>query len=215
MTNPAGRRERGKVARRHLIKIAAIELFREKGFREATTRDIAARAGVASGTLFKYADEKIDLLLMSINDDLEPLTERAFATVRSDVPLIEQLMHVLAPRYAYWGSFPELARYVIAQDDVAVPATKSRERNRYRYHRARLLAGMTGLYIRAQLAGTAHGSRDAQDVTALLNAIYLAHLRTWLMQPNPDYEEGVRGLRKLLGLAIDGIGPEAPSLPDE
>jgi len=211
LTSEIGRREHGKAARRHLIKTAAIELFSEKGFREATTRDIAARAGVASGTIFKYADEKIDLLLMSINDDLEPLTEHAFATVPSEVPLIDQLIHVLAPRYAYWGSFPELARQVIAQDDVATPEPKSRERNRYGYHRARLLAGITGLYIRAQLAGAADRDKDARDVTTLLNAIYLAHLRAWLVRPNPNYEDGIMGLRTLLDLAIDGIGPPPPA----
>lgn len=91
--------------------------------------------------------------------------------------MIEQLFHVLGPHYAYSGGFPELARHVIAQDDVARPERKSRERNRYGYHRARLLAGITGLYIRAQLAGTADPDKRAHDVTGLLNAFYLAHLR--------------------------------------
>lgn len=35
------------------------------------------------------------------------------------------------------------------------------------------------------------------------------------MQPNPNYEEGIAGLRKLLDLAIDGIGPVNQQKPED
>src|SRR3954463_7907213 len=51
-----------KIATRQQIVSAADELFREKGFAETTTRDIARAAGIASGTLFNYFATKEALL---------------------------------------------------------------------------------------------------------------------------------------------------------
>jgi len=43
-----------KTATRDRILAVAVELFREQGWENATTRDIAAAAGIANGTLFNY-----------------------------------------------------------------------------------------------------------------------------------------------------------------
>ena len=70
---PLGRRERGKLEKRRRIREATREVFRRKGYEAATTREIAARADVAIGTLFAYASDKRELLMMVINDDREAL----------------------------------------------------------------------------------------------------------------------------------------------
>jgi AcrR family transcriptional regulator len=55
-----GLRARGK--RRRRLREAAHKVFLERGYEGATTREIAARAEIAMGTLFIYATEKRDLL---------------------------------------------------------------------------------------------------------------------------------------------------------
>ncbi|MCK9283835.1 MAG: TetR/AcrR family transcriptional regulator [Rhodocyclaceae bacterium] len=45
------------------IEAAAREVFCERGFEAASTAEIAARAGVAEGTLYKYFQNKRDLLI--------------------------------------------------------------------------------------------------------------------------------------------------------
>ena len=47
-----------------LMKIdeAAVMLFAEKGFANTSTKDIASKAGVAEGTIFKHFKTKDDLL---------------------------------------------------------------------------------------------------------------------------------------------------------
>jgi AcrR family transcriptional regulator len=57
-----------KAATRHQILLAAEKLFREKGFDDATTRDIARAAGVASGTLFNYFATKEAVLAVLAAD---------------------------------------------------------------------------------------------------------------------------------------------------
>lgn len=55
--------------RKHLsIFRAAEELFAERGFEATTTQEVAARAGVAAGTVFRYAATKSELLLMIYNE---------------------------------------------------------------------------------------------------------------------------------------------------
>lgn len=42
---------------------AATRIFASKGYRAATTREIAAEAGVSEGTIYNYFDSKYDLLI--------------------------------------------------------------------------------------------------------------------------------------------------------
>jgi len=57
------RRERRAAARRSQILDAAAEVFAEKGFARATTKEIADRADVSEGTIYNYFQAKEDLLI--------------------------------------------------------------------------------------------------------------------------------------------------------
>jgi len=59
--------------KRELILRAAIEVFAEKGFHQARVSDVAARAGVADGTIYLYFKNKDDLLLSIFEDSMEIL----------------------------------------------------------------------------------------------------------------------------------------------
>jgi AcrR family transcriptional regulator len=52
---------------------AALELFRERGFAQATMREIAARAGVASGLAYYYFDSKDAIVLAFYQRAMEEL----------------------------------------------------------------------------------------------------------------------------------------------
>jgi TetR/AcrR family fatty acid metabolism transcriptional regulator len=63
--------QEGKPARRRLprkqreaqILDAATRIFASKGFRAATTKEIAAAAGISEGTIYNYFESKYDLLV--------------------------------------------------------------------------------------------------------------------------------------------------------
>jgi len=55
--------EQAKKATRRRIIEAASDLFKGKGFAEATTREIALGAGIATGTLFNYFPTKVDIVM--------------------------------------------------------------------------------------------------------------------------------------------------------
>lgn len=65
--DPPGRRERNMIQKRERIAAAAAELFAAQGFDATTTQQIADRADVSIGTVFRYAATKAELLLMASN----------------------------------------------------------------------------------------------------------------------------------------------------
>lgn len=69
LVSPApGRRERNKEQKQQRIFDTAAELFAAHGYAAVTTQQIAERADVGTGTLFRYATSKAELLLMVHNE---------------------------------------------------------------------------------------------------------------------------------------------------
>jgi TetR/AcrR family fatty acid metabolism transcriptional regulator len=62
-----------KSDKRSLITDAAVEVFAEKGFRQARVSDIARRAGVADGTIYLYFRNKEDILLSIFEEKMDLL----------------------------------------------------------------------------------------------------------------------------------------------
>lgn len=63
MTTPSGPppKRDGEATRQRLLR-AALELYTANGFRATTTPELAARAGVAEGTIYRHFDSKEQLL---------------------------------------------------------------------------------------------------------------------------------------------------------
>src|SRR6476620_5984501 len=90
------KRDRKKRDKADRIRAAALALIRERGFDATTTRDIAARAGIAAGTLFLYVPRKEDMLDFLFTGEIERVVEAAFASLPTGPGLIEVLMHPFA-----------------------------------------------------------------------------------------------------------------------
>ncbi|AVQ13281.1 Transcriptional regulator, TetR family [Leptospira santarosai] len=76
---------------------AAVEIFAQKGFSAATTVEIAKKAGVAEGLIFKYFKSKKELLLSLVLPILEdffaPITLKRLETVFSkEFPTFEEFL---------------------------------------------------------------------------------------------------------------------------
>ena len=60
---PVNKRERNKVLRREQILEAAVRVFAQRGFGNATVAEIAEEARVAAGTIYNYFESKEDLFM--------------------------------------------------------------------------------------------------------------------------------------------------------
>jgi TetR/AcrR family fatty acid metabolism transcriptional regulator len=86
LENAAAKRRLSRQQREAQILDAATRVFASKGFRAATTKEIAAEAGVSEGTIYNYFDSKYDLLIaMSQRLALESLQQLDHLPPQQDV----------------------------------------------------------------------------------------------------------------------------------
>lgn len=73
-------------ARRSQILDAAAQVFAEKGFHRASTKEIASAAGISEGTIYNYFASKSDLLIgiMTRLAELESLDEELMEALQGD-----------------------------------------------------------------------------------------------------------------------------------
>ena len=93
-----GRRERSMQDKQVRIFTAAAALFTERGFDAVGTQEIAERADVAVGTVFRYVSSKAELLLMVYNRELRDAIDtgvRAAAAVADPVESVDALVQAV------------------------------------------------------------------------------------------------------------------------
>ena len=87
--------ERDDGNRRHALLSAAAQLFRQKGFAATTTRDIAAAAGMQSGSPFYHFKSKNALLYAVMEEGMHTALARQKVVVQAadpkGLPAAEQL----------------------------------------------------------------------------------------------------------------------------
>lgn len=105
-------RERKKAETLDAIKAAGWALFSERGFEATTVRALCKRAGVATGTLFNYVEDKRDLLALLFAERILPVQVRAFETLPPG-DLVDQACHVFGAFLDFYDQDPGLSRTLI------------------------------------------------------------------------------------------------------
>jgi AcrR family transcriptional regulator len=119
-----GRREQNKVEKRARLMAAARQLFQTDGL-AATTSAIAQAAGVGEGTLYLYFASKEDLMVEVFKDDISRIWNDAFALVRPDDPIVEQIIAVFSGVTSVHEGDPDLARIWFRELPSASASTQS------------------------------------------------------------------------------------------
>jgi AcrR family transcriptional regulator len=207
-----GRRERGKLERRRRIREATREVFRRKGYEAATTREIAELADVALGTLFAYAKDKRELLMIVINDDREALPEVHARDCKGPGDILAVLTSFFEPRYRYWAKEPELSRLAVQQTiDYNLARDPGPELARFELGRKTLVKQLADFFAGEQKRGNINDNRSADSIAWLFMYLYQGEVRQWLRADKPNAAAGMRKLRDLFSLALSGVVP--PSQP--
>jgi AcrR family transcriptional regulator len=169
-------RQEQKDETREKVRVAALELFSDVGFDETTTKAVADRAGVATGTVFVHARDKVDLLCLVMHHELTEVVETAWATLPTKAPLLDQLLHVFRAVFIAYSKRPKLApafiKNLIGADGPNGLAVSA---NTFDF-----LGRIAGLVIQAQARG-----EIAKDVPPMLFAqnvfaLYFLSLWSWV-----------------------------------
>jgi AcrR family transcriptional regulator len=86
MAQPQRRRRRPPAEVRGLLLQAARELFAERGYANATTRDIARRAGASEVLLFRYFTSKAQLFEEAISEPFDEFMRQIVQQQRAPLP---------------------------------------------------------------------------------------------------------------------------------
>ncbi len=175
-------------ARRNYARLleAAREAFSEHGA-DANLDEIARRAGVGIGTLYRHFPTRQDLMAAVLHDDLEALRAEAERLLDAPAPadaLASWLRAVVAHAVSSRGLAAEL---MCTQLDKESPS-------RSQCNAMQLAGGK--LLDRAQAAGEVRADIDAADIFALVNGI------AWATEHAPP--ESVQSDR-LLALMLNGL----------
>lgn len=115
MRVPASRRKAASEETRRLILAAAKDLYSERGFREVPIRELAAKVGVAEGTIFSHFPDKSSLLAAAVMEEVDLALSRAFTTLPETASCKEKLLHIARALYSHYGANPILWRAYVKE----------------------------------------------------------------------------------------------------
>jgi AcrR family transcriptional regulator len=202
-----GRRELNKRDKLARIRSAARGLFLEKGFDETTTREIALRAGVAIGTLFLYANDKRDLLLLLFDEELNRLSDRAVRRAKRGTPFVDQLLAIFRVFLEYFSETPRLSRYMMQQ--VTFMGTGVCNRIQAGLERTHQL--LAKVVAQAQADDLVSQEVAPLPAAELIFLIYRAEIRRCLANDPPVVDEGLAALRRDFTILFEGMRPRPGS----
>ena len=183
---------------RQRILDAARKLFCSKGFQQATTRDLAAEASIATGTLFNYFPGKEQLALALIDESLEA-AGKEFAESRREGESIEEALfaHVaialrhLRPHRSYVGDVVETTLSPFA--DGAGTADSLRVRH---------LETVSAIIERHASPST---PLPSAVIMHLYWTMYLGVLAYWAKDESPNQEDALVLLDQALRLFVGSL----------
>jgi len=196
-------RERKKADRRQRIFDAAMRLFDEKGFQEATFDAIARASGVSRGTVFNYFPYKEALLIEFFGRHLEELG-RAVARRR-----VAEGLDPLAELYLL---FDELARFVEGSRHLVLPLSYELLNPDPARSRAAYLALPLGDLLQDALARARASGLVREDFSRerLARTLANAYFITTLQWAAYRQDRSIRDeLRKTLTITLEGIAQAA------
>jgi AcrR family transcriptional regulator len=202
---PLDRRASRKAEKRERIIAAARQVFRTRGFAAATTSEIAVRARIATGTLFLYAADKHELLLMIFNDELDRITEESIADSLKAGTLGDLLSAFFRRRFEFWAADPELGRLVTADVYASrLPAEVGTELARAQKRQKRMLSSLVDKIALHAVRENLELQAPADILARAAHYLYIGELRIWLASEKPNVRLGRENLRRLHDILING-----------
>ncbi|HZL81155.1 MAG TPA: helix-turn-helix domain-containing protein [Demequina sp.] len=202
--------EARKTATRQALIDAAAQVFLERGFARATTREIARAAGVAEGTIYRHFDDKYalfhEVFLSRAGDTVEELARFPHRAGQSSVrDNLGQLLELIGRMVEHTTS---LMASMWADPDVA--------RRFEAYVRERAPKGLeagpvaiVAAYLRAeQELGRIRDDVDAAEAAAVVASVPFANgMERALRERFPSPGDFPAPGRAALDILVQGLGP--------
>ena len=167
---------------------AASGAFAEHGADDVSLEEIARRAGVGIGTLYRHFPTRQALLEAVYTDQVESLSARAAELLRAESP-----SDALAEWLRAMMKFSSTKRNMT----TALLATLGTDSELLSSCAKEIKGAAESLIVRAQQAGVVRADADARDVIRLVHAVNIATEKA----PDPGQAD------RMLALILDGLRP--------
>jgi len=207
VTVPTARRGRSPADRaeiRRALVAAAVELFGERGYDETTVDDIAAAAGVARRTFFRYFRSKEE----AVSPDHDAILEQVEQILQTAHPTEPTVSLVLRAGEAVLDAYAQDAALSVRRFRVTSQVPALRERESASVHRYRQLFTRQ---LQRRYAGQPDGGLRAAVVGAAVVAAHNLALRAWLEAGAPAH--GLDRCRAQFRRVADLLPPEPGAGP--
>ncbi len=193
------KREQLKEQRAAEILDAAARVFAKKGYQRATTREIAAEADVAEGTIYNYFERKRDLLIaMASRLAMESLEQiKALPPVEDER---EYVAAIVTSRFELFLENIDLARALMLEmlvnDDL---------RQDYMNEVLSPAISFLGEYIRSRTEAAAFRKVEPEIVAQAMIGGVMSFGLLWLQQGELNKRSLEEYASEVVGLFLDGL----------
>lgn len=201
LTDQPKRRGRPPSGGREAILTATLQMLRERGIANLTTREVAARAGVSDASVYYHFRDRAGLLQAVFEAGMQPLAY--LSTLAEDQ---RDLLEVLMGAAQALESFFDEALPVMfaAQSDPELRESLAAHMRQRQLGPHRGVKALGGYLHREQGAGRISADVDVEAVAMLLIDSCLGRAMRKQMLPSvgaklPSLEETVRTINRLLG----------------
>lgn len=161
-----------QLARRERILAATMELATEGGFHGVQMRDVAERADVALGTLYRYFPSKIHLLIGTLRQEIDRLRlgverrpPRGNTAEERVLDVLERATRALERNHRFTGAV--MRALMTGEADTTSDA-------------ARVSENMDHMIVRAIRQDDADTLEDEQAIARVLQQVWSSSLMNWL-----------------------------------
>lgn len=200
LSRGAGREGDGAPTRQQILQ-AAEELFAEKGYQDASIRDLASRAGCSSANLYHHFRSKYEIFLCLLKGTVELHFAGVHqALARFDHP-VDQLRHILVNHLLVQMQRPELR---LARPDFH--PLQGSDLERFKAERDQYEAALRSVVERGQEMGAFEVDEPKLAVAVALGACN--QVNRWY---SPEGRLPAEEIARLIaGFLLTGFGARAP-----
>lgn len=174
------RREREKRRQRRDILAAAIQLFSEKGYHNASMQEIAAKAEFAVGTLYKFFKNKEELYKALVTEQADRFHEALTAALAEEVNEIEQLRNYVRNKGTVFMDNIAFIRLYFAETRGASFNIKAGLDCEIRERHYQLLQILAAVFTQGMKKGTFRRIAEPYHLALALDSLCNAFLANWL-----------------------------------
>jgi AcrR family transcriptional regulator len=175
-------------ARRQAILEAACEVFSTKGMKSATMADVALRAGISPGAIYRYFASKHDLARLCMSDAAQMVKSRWVAPLAPGEDPLQGIMELSRLTFELLSTPAERANTILMLERILSAVRENDESTLHMFHEenADAVAGVREHFAAARENGEVPADLDPRLFAEAMLSFYWGSRLTRLLDPGAD-----------------------------